>query len=104
MSDGPPLHVHKAEDEAFYVLEGELRVQVGERIIHGTAGAFVFIPKGTAHTFAKAGTEPARMLVIISPAGFEQFFEEVGGPPDMDKIMAAAERYGFEVVGPPLER
>lgn len=107
--DGPPLHIHNAEDESFYVLEGDMILQVGDRRINATAGSFVFVPRGTIHTFARAGQHPARFLVTYSPAGFEDFFDEAV---DLDvtdteayvaKADALAEKYKMEIVGPPLE-
>ncbi|MCP3696193.1 MAG: cupin domain-containing protein [Planctomycetaceae bacterium] len=107
--DGPPLHIHNAEDESFYVLEGGMILQVGDRRINATAGSFVFVPRGTIHTFARAGQQPARFLVTYSPAGFEHFFDEAV---DLDvtdteayvaKADALAEKYKMEIVGPPLE-
>lgn len=86
------------------MLEGELTVLVGERTVTATAGAFVLVPRGTAHTFSKAGTASAKLLIIISPAGFEQFFEEIAGPSDLEKIMALAPKYHLEIVGPPSVR
>lgn len=107
--DGPPQHIHQAEEEAFYVLEGQVNILVGERTIQGTPGSFVLIPRGTVHTFFKAGTEPAKLLVIFSPPGFEQFFvEAVGSERGMDtaayveKAMSLSVKYNIEVVGPPL--
>lgn len=101
MGDGPPLHIHKTEEEAFYIIEGELTVRVGERTVKGTAGSFVLVPRGVVHTFSKAGTPTAKVLVLISPAGFDQFFEEIAGPPDIDKIKALARKYNLEIVEPP---
>jgi mannose-6-phosphate isomerase-like protein (cupin superfamily) len=97
--DGPPPHIHTTEEEAFYVLEGALNVLVGERTVTATAGAFVLVPRGTVHTFSNGGPAPAKVLVIISPAGFEQFFEEIAGPPDLEKIRALAPKYHLEIVG-----
>jgi quercetin dioxygenase-like cupin family protein len=104
VGDGPPPHIHTSEEEAFYVLEGELNVLVGERTVTATAGAFVLVPRGTVHTFSKAGPASAKILTIISPAGFEKFFEEIAGPPDLKKIMALAPKYHLEIVGPPPEQ
>ncbi len=107
--DGPPQHIHKAEDEAFYVLEGEIKVLLGERTITATAGSFVVIPRGTVHTFSRVGQESAKVLAIFTPAGMEQFFDEAV---DLDvtdteayvaKANALAEKYNMEIVGPPLE-
>jgi quercetin dioxygenase-like cupin family protein len=101
VADGPPPHIHKAEEEAFYVLEGEVNVKIGDQTIRGAAGSFVLIPRGTVHTFSTVGTEPAKMLLIISPAGFEQLFTEIDGVTDVDKIMTLAPRYNLTITGPP---
>ncbi len=98
--DGAPQHTHEKEDEGFYVLEGEVEILVGDRTIVGTPGAFVHVPNGMVHAFAYAGKTPGRFLHFISPAGFEQFFKEIAGPPDMDKLNAIAPKYGLEIVGP----
>jgi len=102
IGEGPPLHIHETEEEAFYVLEGALRIRIGERTVTAGPGAFVLIPRGTVHTFAREGPAPARILVILSPAGLETFFEEIAGPPDLEKIQALAPKYHLQIVGPPL--
>lgn len=101
--DGPPLHIHASEEEAFYVLEGELSVTVGERNIKAMPGSFVLVPRRTVHTFSKVGTGSAKILIIISPAGLEGFFEEIAGPPDLEKIMTLAPKYNMEILAPPAE-
>jgi mannose-6-phosphate isomerase-like protein (cupin superfamily) len=106
--DGPPQHIHKAEEEALYVLEGEINIKMGDQTIRGTAGSFVLVPRGTVHTFWNAGSTPAKLLGIISPPGLEQFFIEVVGEEEIDaatfaeRRMAVAQKYNLEVVGPPL--
>ncbi len=109
VGDGPPQHIHKAEDEAIYVLEGEIKILVGERTLRATAGSFVRIPRGTVHTFSRIEQKPAKLLAIFSPAGFEKFFDEAV---DLDvtdtetyvaKGKALAEKYNMEIVGPPLD-
>ena len=106
--DGPPLHIHKSEDESFYVLEGEIKLLVGERNIRATAGSLIFVPKGTIHTFSQIGHQPAKFLVTYSPSGFEKFFDEAVGLGEMDtegyitKANALADKYNMEVVGPPI--
>jgi mannose-6-phosphate isomerase-like protein (cupin superfamily) len=104
LGDGPPPHIHTTEEEAFYVLEGELNVLIGERTVTAKAGAFVLIPRGMVHTLSKAGTESAKILCIISPAGFEKFFEEIAGPPDLKKIIDLAPKYNLKIVGAPPEQ
>jgi quercetin dioxygenase-like cupin family protein len=110
---GSPLHVHSREDEWFYVLEGELTFWVGGEVSVAPAGTFVFGPKGIQHTFI-VNSEEARFLLVTEPAGFEQFMREVGEPaarleipppatepPDVAALIAAAAKYGIEIVGPP---
>ena len=108
---GPPPHMHTREDETFYVLEGELEFVVGERNISATAGSVVYGPRGVLHSFRNVGSTPSRMAVIITPAGLEKFFEEVGepvtdlssppdGPPDIGRLVAVARKYGIEVPAP----
>jgi mannose-6-phosphate isomerase-like protein (cupin superfamily) len=106
---GPPAHVHRGVDEAFYVLAGELTMLIGDRTITATAGSFAFVPRGTVHAFANRGTREARFLGITSPAGSELGLEEVAEfassadqPPDMGRLLAIAEKYHVEIVGPPL--
>ena len=106
--EGPPQHIHKVEEEAFYVLEGEVNIKIEKRTIKVTVGSFVLIPRGTVHTFWNAGPTPAKLLGIFSPPGFEQFFLEVVGDEEIDtdtfveRGMAVAEKYNLEIVGPPL--
>jgi mannose-6-phosphate isomerase-like protein (cupin superfamily) len=97
-----PLHRHSREDEYSYVLEGRLGALLGDEVVYGEPGDLVFKPRGQWHTFWNAGDEPARILEIISPGGFEKYFEEVidllaqGGPPEA-AIGAIADRYGLEL-------
>jgi mannose-6-phosphate isomerase-like protein (cupin superfamily) len=74
---GPPLHVHPAHAEGFYVLEGELAVQVGDETVMARARSFHFAPAGTPHTFANFSGAAARILVLLSPAGFEPYFDRL---------------------------
>lgn len=106
---GAPLHIHHNEDEAFYVLSGELLVQEGDRRSTAPAGTFVLFRKGTAHTYKNAGSTPARLLVIVAPGGYEAFFEAMSkiafapeSPPDLTAVAGVAGRFDIEIVGPPL--
>lgn len=96
---GAPLHTHVAEDEYSYILEGEIGVQIGDEDQIAGPGTLVFKPRGIPHAFWNAGDTPARLLEIISPAGFERYFAEAAavfagdGPPDFDKVNAIAARY-----------
>jgi quercetin dioxygenase-like cupin family protein len=101
---GPPYHVHETLDEVIYVLDGALRVRLADRVEEAPTGAFVFIPRGTPHTWEGRGDEVVRFLVVIAPAGLESFFDSTaaagGGRAD-----DAFGRFGgddLKVLGPPL--
>jgi quercetin dioxygenase-like cupin family protein len=106
-----PLHVHHAEDEAFYVLEGKIRGILDGRVWEAGPGAFVWLPKDTAHGYRVVGGVPVRTLAITIPSGFDQFVVEGGEPAgsrtlpppsevDFAKLTAATEKYGQEILGP----
>jgi quercetin dioxygenase-like cupin family protein len=104
--EGPPLHRHAREDETWQVLDGELRFRLGDEIHSAPAGTFVFVPRGVPHCFQNVGDGPARILVIFTPAGMEEFFERMAELPE-DADMPVAFRSighdaGMEVMGPPL--
>lgn len=106
--DGPPLHVHANEDEAWYVLEGQLRFRLDAGMHGAAAGSFVFVPRGTPHCFQNVGERAARILVMFTPAGMERFFDRFAElPPDADlpgAFRSIGGEVGMEVVGPPLAR
>ncbi len=103
---GPPEHVHAREDEMYYVFEGVIRFKADGRYFDASAGAFMFIPRGTAHCFRNVGQASARLLVMFAPAGMERFFEEVAalppGAPDPGRYRDIAHSAWMEVVGPPM--
>ena len=74
---GPPPHVHPHTDEAFYVADGELTLQLGDREVVAPAGTFVFVPHGTPHTARNSGSGPMRGLLILSPGGAEHVEQPV---------------------------
>ena len=97
-----PLHRHSREDEYSYVLEGRMGALLGDDVVYAEAGDLVHKPRNQWHTFWNAGDEPCRILEIIAPAGFEQFFQELsdlGGvlntPPETLEQLNAA--YGLEM-------
>jgi len=98
-----PLHRHTFEDEYSFVLEGRIGALLGDEVVYGEPGDLIFKPRSQWHTFWNAGHEPARILEMISPAGFEQYFEEMvelllkPGPPEPSDLGAVAGRYGLEV-------
>jgi quercetin dioxygenase-like cupin family protein len=71
-----PIHTYAGEDEISFILEGAVGVQVGGRVLEATPGSLVFKPRGVPHAFWNASDAPARLLEMISPAGFERYFEE----------------------------
>ncbi len=98
---GPPLHVHHREDEAFYVLEGMYEIRVGGRMIPAPPGTFAFLPRDIPHSYTNVGYRTGRLLLTITPAGFERFFEDVGqhgaGSPVTREILdALARTYDIE--------
>src|SRR4051794_37193261 len=77
---GPPPHVHSREEEGFYVLEGEITFRAGEDRLVAGAGTFLNMPVGTPHSFKNEGSQPAKMLISVAPAGLERMFFEIGAP------------------------
>lgn len=110
----PPPHIHHGQDEAFYILEGDLTIMCGDRTWSVTAGSFVFLPKGIKHAFKIEGSMPARMLIITSPAGssgFVSFVQDMGETaskrtlpaetlPDMQKLQALSKKHNIELLIP----
>jgi mannose-6-phosphate isomerase-like protein (cupin superfamily) len=98
-----PLHRHTNEDEYSFVLEGRIGALLGEEIVYGEPGDLIFKPRNQWHTFWNDGDEPARLIEVISPAGFEHFFDELVdlprdsvGLPAPDALDELGERYGLE--------
>ena len=97
-----PMHTHRHEDEYSFVLAGEIMAQIGTEVVTAPAGTLVLKPRGVPHTVWNVSTRPARILEIISPAGFEAYFVELAeilsrpGQPDLSRITALAQRYGLE--------
>jgi quercetin dioxygenase-like cupin family protein len=93
------LHVHRVQEETFYVLEGECDWLVGDERVHATPGTYLFLPPGVPHNIANASDKPARVLMTVSPPGHEHYFEELaetvacGGTADTDKIASLRARY-----------
>jgi len=110
---GPGLHIHHREDESFHILQGTLTVQVGGKTIVASPNDFVFLPRGVEHCFKNTGSNDAKFLVLVTPAGLENFFAEAFYPtPDrsaapplvtdalLARLVSAAPKYGLEFVPP----
>ena len=101
---GPPMHIHRDAAEAFYVLEGEYRIFIGDDEWACPAGSFIFIPAGVVHGFRVADV-PSRKLNLYTPAAMVGYFDDLSaelatGADDPDRVAAIADRYAMEVVGP----
>lgn len=106
---GPPPHIHGREDEAFYVIEGEIAFRADGRDIVGMPGMWITLAKGSLHQFKNTGRGTAKMLIVVSPSGLEKFFAEVGTPvtnraspptvtpADIERLKATAPKYGIEI-------
>jgi quercetin dioxygenase-like cupin family protein len=110
---GSPLHVHRREDEWFYVIEGELTVWVGGRVIDASAGSFVYGPRDIPHTYT-VSSDTARFLVVTEPAGFDNFVRALAQPApelvipppatephDVEAMTRLAAEHAIEILGPP---
>lgn len=108
-----PRHIHHAEDEAWYVLEGEATFYCGEETFAAGSGSWVFLPKDMPHAF-RVGSEGGRLLTFTAPAKFADFVKAAGksaprlvvpppAPLDIEHMAAIAAQYGIEIVGPPPE-
>ena len=106
-----PRHIHHAEDEAWYVLEGAITFYCGEEVLRASKGSFVFAPRDIPHTF-KVGPAGARALTLTAPSGFAAFVDEFGepagnrglpptSPMDEPRLVELARKYQVEIVGPP---
>ena len=111
---GPPPHRHSREDEAFYVLEGEFEVHIDDQRVTAGPGTWVTLAKGSLHHFKNISPATAKMLILATPAGLDQFFLEAGReatdtspesgaatPKDTERLLAVAPKYGIEITPPP---
>jgi quercetin dioxygenase-like cupin family protein len=108
---GPPPHIHRREDEAFYVLEGTLSFFAdGQRLVRGP-GSFIHLPRGLQHQFKNETDRPVRVLIQVAPAGLEGMFVETGrevtelsspispaSREEIDRLLVVAPRYGVEII------
>ena len=102
---GDPLHIHTEEDEALYVLEGEIDVQIDGCSRRLGPGAYVYLPRRTQHSHTVVGNSPARLLITVSPAGLELYFAELArlltpGGLSADALISLSAEYGIRFVEP----
>jgi quercetin dioxygenase-like cupin family protein len=109
---GPPPHIHSREEESFFVLEGEITIQIEEERIVAKAGTFANMPVGSLHSFKNETEKNARMIISIAPAGLEKMFFDVGqqlapdgtAPPpskaEIERMLSVAAKYGVEIKVP----
>ena len=97
-----PPHLHHDTDEYSYVVEGQFGARIGDEILLAGPGEYILKPRGIPHTFWNPTDKVARLVEIISPAGFEKFFAEAGdlflkGPPELEQVKALAARYNTSI-------
>ena len=103
---GPPPHIHHREDETFQILEGEYEFTVGGKTILAKPGTTLFAPRGSAHAYRYLGQTPGRLMCVITPSGFEGFFEEIGAmspqqQQDIPRVIEIGKKFGLEILLPP---
>src|SRR5262245_13668132 len=103
---GPPPHIHHREDETFQVLEGDYEFTVGGKSFLASRGTTIFAPRGIPHTYRYLGKAPGRLMCVITPAGFEGFFEAIGAltpqqQQDIPRVISIGKEFGLEILPPP---
>ena len=103
---GPPPHIHRREDELFQVLEGDYEFTVAGKTVVAKPGATLFAPRGIPHTYRYLGKEPGRLICVITPSGFEGFFEEIGAlkpeeQQDIPRVIEISKKFGLEILPSP---
>ncbi len=103
---GPPLHIHHREDETFQILEGDYEFMVGGQTVLARPGTTLFAPRGIPHTYRYVGKTPGKLMCVITPSGFEGFFEEIGAlspqrQQDIPRVMEIGKKFGLEILPPP---
>jgi quercetin dioxygenase-like cupin family protein len=100
------LHVHRVQEETFYVLDGTCEWQIGDRVVMALRGAYVFIPPGVPHDIRNPGDQTARLLMTVSPPGHEEYFQELAGltargRPEPEALAALRRRFDTDQISTP---
>jgi len=112
--NSPPLHIHHAEDEIFWILEGHVTYRCGDATFLTAPGSYVHLPRGVPHTFVVEGDSNARYLILYVPGGAERFFIEAGRPAEGDGLPPRGQmdvglmgristKFQMEIIGPPMK-
>jgi quercetin dioxygenase-like cupin family protein len=105
---GPPLHRHLSDHETFYVLEGDFVFELDGVLVDAGPGSTVHIPPGVVHLYQNRGETPGRLLLVVEPAGLDEFFQELHdllqahAMPPMEELAGLHARHRMELLGPPL--
>jgi quercetin dioxygenase-like cupin family protein len=97
----PPLHLHRNEEEHMVVLAGTYRIQIEDKVFAAPAGTSATVPRGARHSWRNISNETSRLLVVLTPGGFEQCIQTIRNSP-ADKVLEIAAHYGCFLVGPPI--
>ena len=97
----PPLHLHRNEEEHFVVLAGTYRILIEDKVFDASVGTSVTVPRGSRHSWRTISDETSRLLVILTPGGFEKCVQTIRDSP-ADKILDIAAHYGCFILGPPI--
>lgn len=103
---GPPPHIHQREDETFQILEGEYEFMVAGKTIRAAVGDTLFAPRGIPHTYRCVSQGGGKLSVVLTPAGFENFFAEIGAmspqeQQNLPRVLEIAKKFGLEFLPPP---
>jgi quercetin dioxygenase-like cupin family protein len=104
---GPPLHVHRRQEETIHALTGRYKLQIGDEAFQIEEGGFAYLPSTVPHAFLNLTDEPGEVVVVYTPGGGHKFYEELGpltrnGTPDRTTVAALFEKYDMTLLGPPL--
>jgi mannose-6-phosphate isomerase-like protein (cupin superfamily) len=97
----PPMHLHRNEEEHFVVLAGAYRILIEDKVFDAPVGTSVTVPRGFRHSWRNISNETGRLLVVLTPGGFEQCIQTIRDSP-ADKMLEIAAHYGCFIVGPPI--